>query len=90
MIQLICRQCHGTGTIPNENYELCRELKNCDSKKYFGIYERDYGETEDHAHSGCGCEKVITCPNCSGYGILTFADEEWEVKLVPEVGEGEE
>jgi len=87
MIQLICRECQGTGRIPNENYALCIELKNCDSKKYFGIYERDYEEMDDHAHSGCGCEKTVVCPNCGGYGILTFADEAWEVKVVSEEGE---
>lgn len=85
MIILTCRQCHGTGLVPNEKYLICKDMKSQEARKYFGISDdEDCEPCNEWVRTGCGLEENVTCPACEGAGTLRYNDEDWELTVVPD------
>jgi hypothetical protein len=83
MIILQCRRCNGTGKIPNEQFRICQELTP-ETRRYFHIQTENIIDDEDETqHDACrNIPEKITCPACEGMGIITFDEEEWELRIV--------
>ena len=86
MIRLTCRQCKGTGIIPNIAYEMCRTMQSPEAKRHFYF---DYDDVPDEVNpDGCAVhEQTVPCPRCGGHGFLEFDEEEWDLAVVPEEDE---
>jgi hypothetical protein len=84
-IRLTCRQCKGTGTIPNEDYEICRSVRSAEIRRHFHVHakaeelESDGDNSMDTAE--CGQSRTVPCPQCNGEGILEFDEESWDLTV---------
>jgi hypothetical protein len=91
MIILTCRRCKGSGSIENDQFRICQELKSHEVKKYFHMSMGDTtGEGEDQQD---GCNRVperIECPDCDGAGVLSFDEDEWDLRIIDEEGASDE
>jgi RecJ-like exonuclease len=74
MIILQCRRCNGTGKIPNEQFRICQELTP-ETRRYFHIQTENIIDDDDETQHDA-------CPACEGMGIITFDEEEWELRIV--------
>jgi hypothetical protein len=87
MIRLTCRQCGGTGEIPNIASEICRTMQPHDAMRYFTVNREHDALEENDRTNGCAVHgRTLPGPRCDGHGVLEFDDEE----RVPSVGAGEE
>jgi DnaJ-class molecular chaperone len=70
MIILTCRRCKGSGSIKNDQFRICQELKSHEIKNdgCNGVPER------------------IECPDCDGAGVLSFDEDEWDLQIIDEEG----
>ncbi|NTV00503.1 MAG: hypothetical protein HGA55_05200 [Methanoregulaceae archaeon] len=83
MIILECRQCKGSGRIPNEQFRICQELSP-ETRKYFHLRTDDaMDEDPEGQHDACqDIPEMVECPVCEGFGIITFDEDEWELRIV--------
>ncbi len=90
-ILLRCRQCNGTGEVPNEEHRLCEALKSHTLKKYFHIpTEDEIASNQDTPPDACnGVPETIPCPVCEGAGTIAFDEEEWDLQILDEEEEAE-
>lgn len=82
-ILLRCRNCKGTGEIPNEEHRLCEALKSHTVKKYFHIpTEDEVGSNQEVPPDACnGVPETIPCPVCDGAGTIAFDEDEWDLQV---------
>ncbi len=92
-ITLTCKRCKGTGTIPNEHFEICRALNSEAVKRHFRIHAQaedlENGEVDDSAEAVCNESPTLPCPQCDGEGVLEFDEDKWDL-LVTKEGEEDE
>lgn len=84
MILLSCRNCKGTGVVPNEEHRLCEALKTHDIKKYYHIPTEDEVDPDQDVPPDA-CHEVpetIPCPVCEGNGTIEFDEDEWDLRIV--------
>lgn len=84
MIVLRCRRCHGTGLVPNEQFQICQALQSDETRRYFHIPTEDQGgEDEDRQHDACrNVPEMVECPVCEGTGTIAFDEDDWEIRIV--------
>lgn len=82
-ILLRCRNCNGTGEVPNEEHLLCSELKSHRVKQYFHIPTEEEIASDDVPPDACnGAPETIPCPVCEGNGTIEFDEDEWDLQII--------
>ena len=90
MIVLTCRRCKGSGEVPNLQYEICQKMTSAAARQHFCIPEEEECEdAEEWVRLGCAHERTLPCPVCGGDGVLEFDEEEWDLSIVEDEGEGD-
>ena len=87
-ITLTCKRCKGTGTIPNEHFEICRALNSEEVKRHFRIHAQaenlENHADDDTMEAVCGEPSTQPCPQCEGEGVLEFDEDKWDLLVTTE------
>jgi DnaJ-class molecular chaperone len=85
MIILTCRRCKGNGSIENDQYRLCQEIKSHEIRKYFHMPMDVTTRENEEPRNGCnGVPEYVECPDCDGAGVLSFDEDEWDLQIIDE------
>ena len=86
---LTCKRCRGRGVVPNEYHTVCQSHKSEELKRHFRMHavagDLEDGELDSPLEVECNEPPMVTCPQCSGHGIIEFDEEEWDFRVEPDI-----